>query len=37
MCVLLLGTVSISEKRDDGKMSRNMHRMDRMDVKIRVR
>ena len=37
MCVLLLVTVSISEKRDEGKMSRTLHRMDRMGVKSRVR
>ena len=41
VCVLLLATVGISEKREqgrmEGKMYRDLHRIDRMDVKSRVR
>ena len=41
VCVLLLTSVGMSEKREqgrvEGKMYRDLHRMDRMDVKSRVR
>ena len=41
VCVLLLVTVSMSEKREqdmaEGKMYRDQDRMDIMDIKIRVR
>jgi hypothetical protein len=41
MCVLLLATLGMSEKREldkvEGKMDRDLHRMDRIDVKIAVR
>ena len=41
ICILLLATLGMSEKRVldkvDGKMYRELHRMDRMDAERRVR